>query len=66
MPGGAGHCVAAVAAVVGSSVVVVVVTIGGARGSLRARVGELLVHGFLLHLNQKSKLKHNSCLVTLH
>ena len=38
MPGGAGHCVAAVAAVVRASVVVGVVTIGGARGSLRARV----------------------------
>ena len=65
MSGGAGHCVAAVAAVVGPSVVVVVVTIGGARGSLRARVGELLVYGFLLHLKQKSRLKHNSCKVTL-
>ena len=38
MPGGAGHCVAAVAAGVRAIVVVGVVTIGGARGSLRARV----------------------------
>lgn len=48
----AGHRVAAVAAVVGARIiVVVVVTIGGARGSLRTRVGELLVDGFLLNLN---------------